>query len=156
MMAGLLIFSLILITLHVFSLKAIMKAGNEDVLAESLKKLKDISFVDKKNKGISFNLIFSILIIIVLSLIEIGYFVFVVYILKDHVIIISASVLAGYNVYALIKIFPKLGLFIKNPIEYFKEKTDTFDKFLNFVMAVLEISFCIYVIIKISMNYNFF
>jgi hypothetical protein len=155
-MTGLLIFSLILITLHIFSLRAIFKTNNEEALIESLKKIEDISSTDEDNKGISFNLIFPVLVIIILSLIEIGYFIFVVYILRDYAIIIGASILTGYNVYALIKFFPKLGLFIKNPVEYFKEKIHTFDNILNFIMAVSEILFCIYVVVKIFIKYNFF
>lgn len=155
-MTGLLIFSLILITLHVFSLRAIIKTNNEETLIENVKKVEDISSSDEKTEEVSFNLLFPVLIIVILSLIEIAYFAFAVYVIKDYVLIIGASVLTGYNLYALVRFFPKLRLFFKSPVEYFKEKTDTFDNILNFVMAVFEILFCIYVIVKIFMKYNFY
>ena len=155
-MTGLLIFSLILITLHVFSLRAIIKTNNEETLIGNIKKVEGISSSDEKTEGVSFNLLFPVLIIVILSLIEIAYFAFAVYVIKDYVLIIGASVLTGYNLYALVRFFPKLRLFFKSPVEYFKEKTDTFDNILNFVMAVLEILFCIYVIVKIFMKYNFY
>lgn len=155
-MTGLLIFSLILITLHVFSLRAIIKTNNEETLIGNVKKVEGISSSDEKTEGVSFNLLFPVLIIVILSLIEIAYFAFAVYVIKDYVLILGASVLTGYNLYALVRFFPKLQLFFKSPVEYFKEKTDTFDNILNFVMAVLEILFCIYVIVKIFMKYNFY
>lgn len=155
-MTGLLIFSLILITLHVFSLRAIIKTNNEETLIGNIKKVEGISSSDEKTEGVSFNLLFPVLIIVILSLIEIAYFAFAVYVIKDYVLILGASVLTGYNLYALVRFFPKLQLFFKSPVEYFKEKTDTFDNILNFVMAVFEILFCIYVIVKIFMKYNFY
>ncbi|MHB8276666.1 MAG: hypothetical protein ACYDIA_03300 [Candidatus Humimicrobiaceae bacterium] len=155
-MTGLIIFSLILITLHVFSLRAIIKTNNEETLIGNVKKVEGISSSDEKTEGVSFNLLFPVLIIVILSLIEIAYFAFAVYVIKDYVLIIGASVLTGYNLYALVRFFPKLRLFFKSPVEYFKEKTDTFDNILNFVMAVFEILFCIYVIVKIFMKYNFY
>jgi len=155
-MTGLIIFSLILITLHVFSLRAIIKTNNEEALIGNVKKVEDISSSDEKTEGVSFNLLFPVLIIVILSLVEIAYFAFAVYVIKDYVLILGASVLTGYNLYALVRFFPKLRLFFKSPVEYFKEKTDTFDNILNFVMAVFEILFCIYVIVKIFMKYNFY
>lgn len=155
-MTGLIIFSLILITLHVFSLRAIIKTNNEETLIGNVKKVEGISSSDEKTEGVSFNLLFPVLIIVILSLIEIAYFAFAVYVIKDYALIIGASVLTGYNLYALVRFFPKLRLFFKSPVEYFKEKTDTFDNILNFVMAVFEILFCIYVIVKIFMKYNFY
>lgn len=155
-MTGLLIFSLILITLHVFSLRAIIKTNNEETLIGNIKKVEGISSSDEKTEGVSFNLLFPVLIIVILSLIEIAYFAFAVYVIKDYVLILGAAVLTGYNLYALVRFFPKLQLFFKSPVEYFKEKTDTFDNILNFVMAVFEILFCIYVIVKIFMKYNFY
>jgi hypothetical protein len=89
-------------------------------------------------------------------LIEIGYFVLAVYLLKDFILIIGSSVLTGYNLYALGKFFPKLKILLKSPVEYFKERSDTFDNILNFMMAVIEIIFCIYVIIKIILRNNYF
>jgi len=155
-MTGLLVFSFILVTLHVFSLKAIVKANSEEATVENIKKIEDISSPDERNEGFSLNLLFPVLIIVVLSFIEIGYFVFTVFILRDYALIAGASILIGYNLYALIKFFPKLRLFFKNPAEYFKEKTDSFDNILSYIMAVLEIIFCIYVILKIFIRYNFF
>ncbi|MCE5329113.1 hypothetical protein LLG07_02100 [bacterium] len=150
------VFSLILVILHVFSLRAIIKANTEEAIAENVKKIEDISFSDGISEGFSFSLLFPVLIVIVLSFVEIGYFAFTVFILRDYVLITVASILIGYNLYALIKFFPKLRLFFKSPAEYFKEKADSFDNVLSYVMAVLEIIFCVYVIVKIFIGYNFF
>ena len=155
-MTFLLIFSFILAILHVFSLRTLFKTKTEEVIVESIKKVEDISFSDKKLGGFSLSLLFPVFIIFVLSCIEIGYFVFAVLILRDYILITGASILIGYNLYALIKFFPKLKLFFKNPIEYFKEKTDKFDNVVSYVMAVLEIVFCVYVIIKIFIKYNYY
>jgi hypothetical protein len=155
-MTGLLIFSFILITLHVFSLRAIVKTNNEEAIIENVKKIENISSADNNSEGVSFNLILPVLLILALSLIEIGYFVLAVYVLKDYAMIIGASLLTGYNLYALIKFFPKLKLLLKSPIEYFKEKSDTFDNILNFIMAIIEIIFCMYVIVKILLRNNYF
>ncbi len=155
-MTGLLIFSLILITLHIFSLKAIIKTNSEEAIIENVKKIENISSSDNSPEGISFNLLLPVILILALSLIEIGYFVVAVYVLKDYALIIGSSVLTGYNLYALVKFFPKLKLLLKSPVEYFKEKSDTFDNILNFIMAIIEILFCIYVIIKILLRNNYF
>jgi hypothetical protein len=155
-MSGLLIFSFILITLHIFSLRAIIKTNNEEAIIENVKKMENISSTENNSEGVSFNLLLPVLLILVLSLIEIGYFVVAVYVLKDYALIIGSSVLTGYNLYALIKFFPKLKLLLKSPVEYFKEKSDTFDNILNFAMAIIEIMFCIYVIIKIFLRNNYF
>jgi len=155
-MTGLLIFSFILITLHVFSLRAIIKTNNEEAIIENVKKIENISPTENNSEGVSLNLLLPVLLILVLSLIEIAYFIVVVYVLKDYAMIIGASLLTGYNLYALIKFFPKLRLLLKSPVEYFKEKSDTFDNILNFIMAIIEIIFCIYVIIKILLRNNYF
>lgn len=155
-MTGLMIFSFILITLHVFSLRAIINTNNEEAILENVKKMEGISSPDNKSEGIPMNLLLPVLLILVLSLIEIGYFVLAVYLLKDFILIIGSSVLTGYNLYALGKFFPKLKILLKSPVEYFKERSDTFDNILNFMMAVIEIIFCIYVIIKIILRNNYF
>ncbi len=155
-MTGLLIFSFILITLHIFSLRAIIKTNNEEAIIENVKKIENISSSDNNSEGVSFNLLLPVILILALSLIEIGYFIVAVYVLKDYALIIGSSILTGYNLYALIKFFPKLKLLLKNPVEYFKEKSDTFDNVLNFIMAIIEILFCIYVIIKILLRNNYF
>ena len=155
-MTGLLIFSFILITLHIFSLRAIIKTNNEEAVIENVKKMENIPSMEKKSEGVSLNLLLPVLLVLVLSLIEIGYFVIAVYILKDFVLIVGASILTGYNLYALIKFFPKLKLLLKNPVGYFKEKSDTFDNILNSIMAGIEILFCVYVVIKILLKNNYF
>jgi hypothetical protein len=155
-MTGLLIFSFILITLHVFSLRAIIKTNNEEAMLENVKKIESISSTGNKPEGVPINLFMPVFLILALSFIEIGYFVLAVYILRDLALIIGSSILTGYNLYALAKFFPKLKILLKSPVEYFQEKSDTFDNILNFVMAVIEIIFCIYVIIKIFLRNNYF
>jgi hypothetical protein len=155
-MTGLLIFSFILITLHVFSLRAIIKTNNEEAILENVKKMEGIPSLEDKPDGVPVSLLLPVILILALSFIEIGYFVFAVFLLKDFALIIGSSVLTGYNFYALAKFFPKLKILLKSPVEYFKEKSDTFDNVLNFIMAVFEIIFCIYVIIKIFLRNNYF
>jgi hypothetical protein len=155
-MSGLLIFSLILIILHAFSLRGIIKTNNNINISDNLKEIQEVFSTNEGKTKISFNVIFPILIITILSLIEIIYFIFSVYFLKDYIIIIGASILVGYSLLELINFFSKIGLLVKNPIKYFKEKIHTFDNILNIIMVVLEILFCIYVVVKILIKYKYF
>ncbi|MCL4386494.1 MAG: hypothetical protein M1475_04420 [Actinobacteria bacterium] len=155
-MTFLLIFSFILVTLHILSIRTILNTNHSEITAENFRKVENIFPEDEKSGRFSVNLMFPVLIIVALSLIEISYFIFSVFILKDYILIISASILAGYNIYTLFKFFPNLQLFFKSPVEYFKQKTNTFDNILNIIMTVFEILFCGYVIVKIFIRYNFF
>jgi len=100
----------------------------------------------------SFSGIFSLVIIAVLNLIEIGYFVGCVYFFDDYIIIIGSSILVGYTIYSLLKFFPNIKRFYKKPGDYLKEKTGGFENFLSIIMTSLEIIFCMYILIKVVIN----
>ena len=149
-MSALLIFSFILFLFHVFSLRMILKSASKEINTETPKIMEEIkNEMPKEGKGIPIAFTLPIIIIVFLSLIEIGYYFFAVYLLKDNYIIIGASVLAGFNLYSLIKFFPKIKQLIRKPLEFLKEKTEPFENITNVVMAIIDIIFCLYVIIKI-------
>lgn len=154
-MSALLIFSFILFLFHIFSLRSIFKSGNKEIAADNPKMMEEIkNEVGEEGRKIPSVFALPIIIIIILSLIELGYYFFAVYILNDNLIVAGASVLAGFNIYSLIKFFPKIKMFINKPLDYLKEKSEPFENITNVVMAVLEILFCLYVIIKIILKFN--
>jgi len=155
-MTGLLVFSLIIAFFHIFSLRSLLKTSGNENITENIKQIEEnFPAGEDKQQGFPISLFFPVAIIVILSLVEIGYFIFAVFVLRDIIITISASILTGYNIYALIKFFPKIKQFFKNPASFLKEKNDSFDNTLNLVMAIIEIIFCLYVIIKIFLRYNF-
>ncbi|MDD3519843.1 MAG: hypothetical protein PHU65_01235 [Actinomycetota bacterium] len=154
-MSALLIFSFILFLFHIFSLRAIFKSGNKEITSNNTKMMEEIkNEVNEEKKGIPVAFTLPIIIIIILSLIELGYYFFAVYVLNDNIIIAGASILAGFNIYSLIKFFPRIKKFIHKPFDYLKEKTEPFENIINAIMAILEILFCLYVIIKIILRTN--
>lgn len=154
-MSALLIFSFILFLFHIFSLRSIFKLRNKEMAADNPKMMEEIkNEVGKKGGKTSSVFALPIIIIIMLSLIELGYYFFAVYILNDNIIVVGASVLAGFNIYSLIKFFPKIKMFINRPLDYLKEKSEPFENIMNAIMAILEILFCLYVIIKIILKFN--
>jgi hypothetical protein len=156
-MSALLIFSFILFLFHILSLRMILKSSSEEIKTETPKIMEEIKNEipgTGEGKGIPIAFTLPIVIIVFLSLIELGYYFFAVYLLKDDYIIIGASILAGFNLYSLIKFFPKIKQFIRKPLEFLKEKTEPFENITNVIMAILEIIFCLYVIIKIILKFN--
>ncbi len=149
-MSALLIFSFILFVFHIFSLRTIFKLGNKELAAANSKMTEEIkSEIPEEGTGIPVVFLLPILVIILLTLVELGYYFFAVYLLNDRLIIAGAAVLAGFNIYSFIKFLPRIRLIIRRPLEYLKEKTDPFENITNIIIAVLEILFCLYVIIKI-------
>jgi hypothetical protein len=153
-MSLLLIFSFILIFFHISNLRLITKFEIKESTLENTKGIDDIKdIIGDNSQKISISFLLPTIVILVLSLIEIGYFVFSVFLLKDTIILVGASILTGFSLYELIKFFPKVKLFLKNPIEALKEKTDYFDRTTSFIMTIFEILFCLYVIVKIFLKY---
>jgi|GEM_PF-739468 len=143
------ILSVILIWLHVSSLRFIIKSNTDaNIIAEAQKLEGDIPDEEKEFSFRSRPGIISLALIIFLNLIEIGYFVACVYIFNGLLIIIGASVLAGYTIYSAIKFIPSMKRFYNKPSEYLKERTSGLENILNFVMTSLEIIFCIYVLVR--------
>ena len=155
-MSALLIFSFILFLFHIFSLRTIFKLGNKEVTASRSKMVEEIkNDMPEETAGIPAAFMLPLIVIILLTLAELGYYFLAVYLLNDGIIIAGAAILAGFNIYSFIKFLPRIRLIIRKPLEYLKEKTDPFENITNIVIAVLEILFCLYVIIKIILRIDF-
>jgi hypothetical protein len=148
----LIILSIILIWLHISSLRLMIRTRGGQAIA-----LKDVSEMEEKMQvsggrdssvGIM-PVIMSIGVVFFLNLIEIGYFIFCVYYFNDHIIVIGSSVLVGYSLYSIFKFVPKMKEFIKKPLSMLTEKTEEYERLINIVMVSLEILFCIYILFKI-------
>jgi hypothetical protein len=100
--------------------------------------------------------ILSLFVIILLNLIEVGYFAACVYIFNNLLVIISGSILAGYTFYSLFKFLPNVKRFYKKPSEYLKEKTEGVEDIVSIVMTSLEILFCVYIFIRAIMDLGLF
>lgn len=147
------ILSLILIWLHVSSLRFIIKSNtNADVIEEAERLEKNIPEDDKEFSFKSGPGIASLALIIFLNLVEIGYFVACVYVFNGLIIILGSSILAGYTIYSAIKFIPSMKKFYNKPSEYLKERTTGLENVLSFIMASLEIIFCIYVLVRAVMD----
>ena len=66
--------------------------------------------------------IMSLGVIILLNLIEIGYFVFCVYLFNDYIVIIGSAVLVGYSIYSMVKFLPRIREFVKKPLKLLTER----------------------------------
>ncbi len=153
----LLIISSVLIWMQFSSLRFIIAAGNNKSMIEDAKKVEKLMPNSKKIFSLkSAPVILSLGLILVLNLIEIGYFIFCVYIFNDSVITIGGAILVGYAIYTLIKFFPKIKKFFVKPIDYLVEKTEGMDRLLSLIMSSLEIAFCAYVFFKTIIKYDIF
>ena len=150
-------FSIILVWLHISSLRFIIRTNQGNTTIEEVEKLeqsipdeeKDISL--KSGPGI-----LSLFVIVLLNLIEVGYFVACVYIFNGLIVIISSSILAGYTFYSLFKFLPNVKRFYVKPSEYLKEKTEGAENIVSIVMTAFEILFCIYIFIRAIMDLGSF
>ena len=119
----------------------------------------DVEEMDKMlalGKEESKGLLIPAVIIVIISLLEIAYFVTSAYIFNDMIITSAAAVLTGYSIYSLIKFLPDLRSLHNKPTKYFNEKNYKLDNFINFSMVIIEIVFCGYVIFKILSSYGLF
>lgn len=142
------ILSVILIFAHVSSLRFIIKANKDNTIIEQAKKLE----TESQSKKNDFSLrsgpgLISLLIIILLNLVEMGYFIACVYIFNNLIVLTGSSILAGYTIFSLIKFIPNIKKYHDKPSEYLKERTKGLENILNYVMTSLEIIFCIYILI---------
>jgi hypothetical protein len=148
------ILSLILIWIHISSLRFIIKSNtNQDLIEETQKFEENISDEEKEASFVSGPGFFSLLIIIILNLIEIGYFIACVYFFGGMIITIASSVIVGYSIFSLIRFIPNMKKYYSKPSEYLKEKTTGVESVLGYVMPSLEIIFCIYIIYLILTRY---
>ncbi|HAJ95200.1 MAG TPA: hypothetical protein DCP02_03100, partial [Actinobacteria bacterium] len=93
--------------------------------------------------------ILSLGIIVFFNFIEIGYFVYCVYLFNDYFVIAGSAVLVGYSIYSLLIFMPKVKKLIKNPLFFLTDRTEGYENILNIIMVSAEILFCIYILFKI-------
>lgn len=121
------------------------------------KKIQDLgnhmTEAEKEKSARSFPMVSALAIIIILNLIEIGYFIYSNYFFNDFVITLGSAILVGYTLYSMIKFLPGIKKIISKPLNYFKGINHGFDNALNFIMVALEIVFCAYIMIKIFIEY---
>jgi hypothetical protein len=148
-----LMFSVILIWLHISSLRFIIRTNQGSATIEEIKSLEES--VPDEERDVSLKSgpgILSLFVIILLNLIEVGYFVACVYIFNDLIVIISSSILAGYTLYSLFKFLPNVKRFFSKPSEYLKERTEGAESVLSFIVTAFEILFCVYILIRAVME----
>lgn len=146
------ILSIILIWLHVSSLRFMIRTSKDtEVLDETPEFEEDVSGSDDGSRIRSFSVTFSIVIIIFLNLIEIGYFVYCVYFFSDLIVTIGSSILVGYTLYTIFKFLPGIKRFIKKPFNYLMERSEGYEGIINYMMVSFEILFCFYILVKIVM-----
>ena len=150
--------SVILIWLHVSSLRFIIRLNRDHTIIENARKLEE-SETEKDMQDFSMKsgpAIFSLLVVIALNLLELGYFLACVYLFNNVIVLASSSILAGYTVYTLIRFIPNIKRYQSKPSEYLKERTTGLDNILNYVMTSLEILFCIYIFVLAIIEFRLF
>jgi hypothetical protein len=142
--------SIILIWLHVSSLRFMIRARGKGVLAEDAAKLEE-SMPDLGTGGQPAGgpVMMSLGVIIVLNLAEIGYFVYCVYLFNDNIVVLGSSILVGYSIYSMARFLPKIKRFMKQPVKLLMERTEGYENVLNIIMASVEIIFCLYILYRI-------
>jgi hypothetical protein len=151
------IFSLILIWLHISSLRFLIKSNSSGTIIEDTEKLEASIPEDERELSLKSGPgILSLVIIIILNLIEIGYFIACVYFFNNTAVIIGASILAGYTFYSLLKFLPGIKKFYNKPSEYLKERATGPENIINLIATAMEIIFCTYIIIRVMFEYKIF
>jgi hypothetical protein len=156
-MIFILIFSIILIWLHISSLRFIIWTNQGNNAIKEVEMFE--GSIPDEEKDISLRSgpgILSLFVIILLNLIEVGYFAACVYIFNNLLVIISGSILAGYTFYSLFKFLPNVKRFYNKPSEYLKEKTEGVENIVSLVMTSFEIIFCVYIFIRAIMGLGIF
>ena len=150
----LLILSITLIFLYVSSLTFMIRTNSGHVIQ---KKIQDppnhVPEAEKNKSSRSISLVPALVLIVILNLIEVGYFIYSNYLFNDFIITLGSAILIGYTLYSMIRFLPGIKRFVSKPLKYFKEMNHSFDNALNFVMVALEIVFCAYIMIKIFIEY---
>ena len=151
------ILSVILIWLHISSLRFIIRSNTNPSIIEETEKLEENIPEEEKNISLASGPgLLSLILIIIMNLVEIGYFAACVYFFGGMIITVGSSIIVGYTIYSLIKFVPNMKKFYNRPSEYLKEKTSVLENILSFVMTSLEIIFCIYIIVRVLMEFNLF
>ncbi len=152
-MIFLLITSILLIWLHAYNLKFMIKTGNDPGSIQDIKKLDHMPEVEKNISFKSFSLILSLAVIMVINLMEIGYFIYSNYFFNDLIVTIGSAVLVGYTLYSVVKFFSKIRNFMSKPFNYLMSRNKGLESVLNYIIVPLEIVFCSYIIIKIFIKF---
>jgi len=151
------ILSVILIWVHISSLRFIIRSNASPSIIEETEKLEANIPDEEKNISLASGPgLLSLIVIILMNLIEIGYFAACVYIFGGMIITIGSSIIVGYTIYSFIRFIPNMKKFYSKPSEYLKEKTSGLENILSFVMTSLEIVFCIYIIIRVLIEFSIF
>ncbi len=144
------ILSIILIWLHVSSLRFMIRTSKDMEMSGEMLEFEEDIFGSGEGAGIrSLSVIFSVAIIIFLNLIEVGYFVYCVYYFSDPIVTIGSSILVGYTFYTFFKFLPGIKKFIKKPFNYLMERSEAYESIINYIMVSFEIIFCFYILVKI-------
>jgi len=141
----------------VSSLRFIIKTKNNKMLLENAAKIEES--IPESDKEFSFNStsgIFSLGLLILMNLLEIGYFIACVYIFNELIITIGSSILVGYAIFSMFRFIPDIKRFYKKPLDFVRDKTKGIENIINIFMTSLEILFCFYIIIKVILYYNIF
>jgi len=153
-MVLLLILSIALILLYISSLRFMIKTNGSHTVQKKIQELENYTpEVEKDISSKSYSLVLTLAIIVVLNLIEIGYFVYSNYFFNDFIITLGSAILIGYTLYSMIKFLPKIKKFVSKPFRYLREINQGFDNTINFIMVSLEIVFCAYITIKIFIKF---
>lgn len=148
------IFSIALIWLHVSSLRFMIIARKSGVVLEDAARLEsDMKTPEESGRTGLGPVLMSMGVIILLNLVEIGYFVYCVYLFNDYLVIGGSAVLVGYSLYSMIVFLPKIKKYIKKPVQLLKERTEGYENILNIVMASVEILFCSYILFRIFFTF---
>ncbi|MEA2016345.1 MAG: hypothetical protein U9O59_06545 [Actinomycetota bacterium] len=131
-----------------------IKTGNNIAGRKEIQRLKEYMPEDYNDIALEkSSVVISLAVMIILNVVEIGYFIYSNYFFNDIVVTLGSAILIGYTLYSMVKFLPKVKKFIRKPIEYLKEMSQGFEYVLNFMMVPLEAAFCIYIMFKIFINY---
>lgn len=146
----LLFISIVLIWLHTYNLRFIIKTYTGSSRIKYLKKVKKTA-VSEKNipSGSLLLILIPLIIVITLNLVEIGYFVYSNYIFNDLIVTIGSAILVGYTLNSMIKFLPKVRYLTSKPFIYLIGGTQGYEIVLNYIMTPLEIGFCSYIMVKV-------
>jgi hypothetical protein len=150
----LLILSIILLGLYISSLRFMIRTSNNYIVHREIQKLEDYMSDgqgDRTPSAISVVLSFSV--IVILNMIEIGYFLYSNCFFDEMIVTVGSSILIGYTLYSMIQFLPKIKKFISKPLLYLKEKNQGLEIVLSYIMISIEIVFCLYVTFKIFINF---
>jgi uncharacterized protein YpmS len=146
--------SIILIWLQVSSLRFMIRARSSQVVLEDMSRLEEsIPAVKEETDAGVGPVILSLGVISLLNLVEIGYFIYCVYLFNDYAVITGSAILVGYSVYSMIRFLPKVRKYIRKPLKLLTERSEGYENIINILMAGLEVLFCSYILIRIFFTF---